>query len=39
VSLRVGDVEHTDPQRFHWFTGTGTAHGVRLGAGCAEWYR
>lgn len=26
-------------EHFHWFTGTGMAHGLRLGGGKAEWYR
>lgn len=39
--LRIGPspIGIPDPQRFHWFTGTGMAHGVRPGGGCAEWYR
>jgi carotenoid cleavage dioxygenase len=28
-----------DPNRFHWFTGDGMVHGVRLRDGKAEWYR
>lgn len=28
-----------DPGRYHWFTGDGMVHGVRLAAGRAEWYR
>jgi carotenoid cleavage dioxygenase-like enzyme len=28
-----------DPARFHWFTGDGMVHGVRLRDGKAEWYR
>ena len=28
-----------DPQTYHWFTGTGMVHGVRLRDGKAEWYR
>jgi carotenoid cleavage dioxygenase-like enzyme len=28
-----------DPQRYHWFTGDGMVHGVRLRDGRAEWYR
>lgn len=31
-----GDV---DPARYHWFSGTGMVHGVRLRGGRAEWYR
>jgi carotenoid cleavage dioxygenase-like enzyme len=39
--LRIGPnpIGMPDPQRFHWFTGTGMAHGVRLRGGRAEWYR
>jgi Retinal pigment epithelial membrane protein len=29
----------TDPDRYHWFTGDGMVHGVRLREGRAEWYR
>jgi carotenoid cleavage dioxygenase-like enzyme len=32
----VGDV---DPAAYHWFTGSGMVHGVRLRDGRAEWYR
>jgi carotenoid cleavage dioxygenase len=28
-----------DPDAFHWFTGTGMVHGLRLRDGRAEWYR
>ena len=28
-----------DPQTYHWFTGDGMVHGVRLRDGKAEWYR
>jgi carotenoid cleavage dioxygenase len=28
-----------DPETYHWFTGEGMIHGVRLRAGRAEWYR
>ncbi len=28
-----------DPASYHWFTGTGMLHGVRLRKGKAEWYR
>ena len=28
-----------DPARYHWFTGTGMVHGIRLRDGRAEWYR
>ncbi|HVF74066.1 MAG TPA: carotenoid oxygenase family protein [Acidimicrobiales bacterium] len=27
------------PEPYHWFTGTGMVHGVRLRGGRAEWYR
>ncbi len=32
----VGDVE---AESYHWFTGSGMVHGVRLRDGRAEWYR
>jgi carotenoid cleavage oxygenase len=28
-----------DPSTYHWFTGTGMVHGLRLAGGRAEWYR
>ena len=28
-----------DPEKYHWFTGTGMVHGLRLGNGKAQWYR
>ena len=28
-----------DPTSYHWFTGDGMVHGVRLRDGRAEWYR
>ncbi len=28
-----------DPASYHWFTGTGMVHGLRLRGGRAEWYR
>jgi carotenoid cleavage oxygenase len=28
-----------DPAAYHWFTGTGMVHGLRLRDGQAEWYR
>ena len=39
--LRIGPnpVEPPDPARYHWFTGNGMVHGVRLRDGRAEWYR
>ncbi len=39
--LRIGPnpVEAPDPGRYHWFTGSGMAHGLRLRGGKAEWYR
>ena len=39
--LRIGPnpVEPPDPDAYHWFTGDGMAHGVRLRDGKAEWYR
>jgi carotenoid cleavage dioxygenase len=32
-------VGHPDPAKYHWFTGDGMVHGVRLGDGQAQWYR
>jgi carotenoid cleavage dioxygenase len=39
--LRIGPnpVGPVDPATYHWFTGDGMAHGVRLRGGKAEWYR
>jgi carotenoid cleavage dioxygenase-like enzyme len=39
--LRIGPnpVAPVDPSSYHWFTGTGMAHGVRIRDGRAEWYR
>lgn len=39
--LRIGPnpVLPEDPATYHWFTGTGMVHGVRLRDGSAEWYR
>ena len=28
-----------DPTTYHWFTGTGMVHGLRLRSGRVEWYR
>ena len=28
-----------DPATYHWFTGFGMVHGIRLQGGRAEWYR
>ncbi len=28
-----------DPRNYHWFTGAGMVHGLRLREGRAEWYR
>ena len=28
-----------DPETYHWFTGDGMVHGVRLREGTAQWYR
>ena len=30
---------NTDPETYHWFTGHGMVHGVRLRDGKAQWYR
>lgn len=39
--LRNGPNPRTveDPAHYHWFTGDGMVHGVRLRGGRAEWYR
>lgn len=39
--LRIGPNPYgeVDGARYHWFTGTGMAHGLRLRDGKAEWYR
>ncbi len=39
--LRIGPnpVLPEDPATYHWFTGSGMVHGVRLRDGKAEWYR
>ena len=38
--LRIGpNPIAADPDNYHWFTGNGMAHGLRLGEGKAQWYR
>jgi carotenoid cleavage dioxygenase-like enzyme len=39
--VRIGPNPKTppDPATYHWFTGDGMVHGVRLRGGRAEWYR
>jgi carotenoid cleavage dioxygenase len=38
--LRIGpNPIDADPAHYHWFTGSGMAHGVRLEGGKAQWYR
>src|SRR5262249_19100633 len=39
--LRIGPspIGPVDRALYHWFTGTGLVHGLRLRAGRAEWYR
>jgi carotenoid cleavage oxygenase len=32
-------ISEPDPATYHWFTGTGMVHGLRLNGGRAEWYR
>ncbi|HJT03665.1 MAG TPA: carotenoid oxygenase family protein [Pseudonocardiaceae bacterium] len=32
-------IADVDPQTYHWFTGDGMVHGVRLRDGKAQWYR
>ena len=39
--LRIGPnpIGDPDPARYHWFLGSGMAHGLRLRDGKAHWYR
>ncbi|HEY1829937.1 MAG TPA: carotenoid oxygenase family protein [Acidimicrobiales bacterium] len=39
--LRIGPnpIGAQDPAAYHWFTGDGMVHGIRLRDGQAEWYR
>jgi carotenoid cleavage oxygenase len=39
--LRIGPnpLVDPDPAKYHWFLGTGMAHGLRLRDGKAHWYR
>lgn len=39
--LRIGPnpIERQNPASYHWFTGNGMVHGLRLRDGKAEWYR
>ena len=39
--VRIGPnpVGPVDASKYHWFTGTGMVHGLRLRGGAAEWYR
>lgn len=39
--LRIGPNSATAPdvERYHWFSATGMAHGLRLRAGKAQWFR
>lgn len=39
--IRIGPnpITPPNPGTYHWFTGDGMVHGVRLKAGKAEWYR
>jgi Retinal pigment epithelial membrane protein len=39
--LRIGPnpLADPDPAKYHWFLGTGMAHGLRLRDGKAHWYR
>ena len=32
-------VSAPEPSSYHWFTGDGMVHGIRLRDGRAEWYR
>ncbi|MGN0064145.1 MAG: carotenoid oxygenase family protein [Nocardioides sp.] len=39
--LRIGPnpIAEVDPATYHWFSGDGMVHGIRLRDGRAEWYR
>lgn len=39
--LRIGPspIGPRDPEHYHWFTGTGLVHALRIRHGRAEWYR
>ena len=39
--VRIGPnpVTQPNPASYHWFTGDGMVHGVKLKGGLAEWYR
>ncbi|MGH3829784.1 MAG: carotenoid oxygenase family protein [Pseudonocardiaceae bacterium] len=39
--LRIGPnpIAEVDPETYHWLTGDGMIHGVRLREGKAQWYR
>lgn len=39
--LRIGPnpIAEVDPATYHWFSGDGMVHGIRLRGGRAEWYR
>src|SRR5690606_34473071 len=39
--LRIGPnpVTPPNPADYHWFTGDGMAHGIRIAGGRALWYR
>ncbi|MGV8875342.1 MAG: carotenoid oxygenase family protein, partial [Rhodococcus sp. (in: high G+C Gram-positive bacteria)] len=39
--LRIGPnpIGEIDPEMYHWFTGDGMVHGIRIRDGKAEWYR
>jgi carotenoid cleavage dioxygenase len=39
--LRIGPnpAGHPNPARYHWFTGDGMVHGIRIENGKAAWYR
>lgn len=39
--LRIGPnpASVPDPRQYHWFSGSGMAHGLRLRDSKAEWYR
>jgi len=39
LKMGLNPVADPDPVSYHWFTGTGMAHGLRLREGKAEWFR
>ncbi|MGE0665615.1 MAG: carotenoid oxygenase family protein [Sphingomonadales bacterium] len=39
LRISPNPVGMSDPVQYHWFTGSGMVHGLRLRGGKAEWYR